>query len=332
MNRQERINLLMQLKDYLQKNSLELRQAKEKAFLQNGWFTIAFIDLAIDNIIKNFLQEDLLNSWLNKYKVPEETLHKKNIGIVLAGNIPLVGFHDFLCVFASGHRAFLKLSSKDNVLMAHLIAQMTMMDKRMEDYALIAEQLKNCDAYIATGSNNSGRYFEYYFGKYPGIIRKNKTSVAILNGNESPEILSLLADDIQQYFGLGCRKVTQLFVPHGYEFIPLMEALKKYQYFSDFNKYKNNFDYQLALLIMNNKFYMSNDSIILTESDAHFSPVSRVNYEFYKNKNLLAKQLENDAAIQCIVGEGYTPFGNAQSPSLTDYADGIDTMHFLQHL
>ncbi|MFY7900242.1 MAG: hypothetical protein ACOVNY_08665 [Chitinophagaceae bacterium] len=197
-----------------------------------------------------------------------------------------------------------------------------------------AENLKGCDAYIATGSNNTSRYFEYYFGKYPNIIRKNRTSIAILDGSETENELSLLADDIQLYFGLGCRNVTKLYVPNEYDFVPLLAALKKYHHFFEFHKYKHNYDYQLALLMLSNKFYMTNGSIVLAEEKSFFSPVSQINYEYYQleEENSLYQELQNNAAIQCVVGKKGISFGKAQKPSLQNYADGIDTMQFLTSL
>ena len=199
----------------------------------------------------------------------------------------------------------------------------------MQHSICFAENLKGCDAYIATGSNNSERYFDYYFGKYPNIIRRNRTSVAVLEGNETNDELELLTDDIHLYFGFGCRNVTKLYVPEGYDFIPLLKALEKYNHFADFHKYKNNYDYNLALLLMNSKFFMSNESVLLTENESVFSPPSQVNYEFYTDKKTVTEILQADENIQCIVGNGFIDFGHSQSPLLTDYADGVDTMNFL---
>ena len=192
--------------------------------------------------------------------------------------------------------------------------------------------LKDCDAYIATGSNNSARYFEYYFKKYPHIIRRNRTSVAILDGNETTEELEKLADDVHLYFGMGCRNVTKIFVPKDYDFIPLLTAFKKYDHFKDHHKYKNNYDYNLALHILNGKFYMANESLILLENPSIFSPISQLNYEFYTDKNTVEESLRSMEDLQCTVGHDYIPFGQAQLPSLTDYADGIDTINFLTKL
>ena len=250
----------------------------------------------------------------------------------MAGNIPLVGFHDFLCVFVSGYKQTIKPSSKDSILIKHLVGKLTEWNETVNEYVQFAENLKGCDAYIATGSNNSSRYFDFYFGKYPNIIRKNRTSVAVLDGNETEDDLHKLSDDIQMYFGLGCRNVTKLYVPQGYDFIPLLEALKKYGYYFEFHKYKHNYEYQLAIQMMGRKFYMTNDSIILVEDTAIFSPVSQVNYEFYTEKEVLLNNLKSNESIQCIVGNGFINFGEAQKPSLSDYADGIDTMKFINGL
>lgn len=331
MNINERIDLLVKLGGYFLVNDEPLQQVKEKAKAQNPWFSIEFIDLALNNIRKNFLQNDLLQNWVKQYDVTEPSQQKK-VGIVMAGNIPVVGFHDFLCVFISGHKAIIKASSKDAVLIKHIADKLFEWNADAKHQIVFAENLKNCDAYIATGSNNSSRYFEYYFSKYPYIIRKNRTSVAILNGGETSSELSLLADDMQLYYGMGCRNVTKLFVPEGYDFIALLDALRKYNHFADFHKYRNNYDYQLALLIMNHKFYMTNDSIILTENESVFAPVSQVNYSSYNEPKTLIKSLQSNVDIQCIIGRDFIPFGQSQSPSLTDYADNIDTMQFLKQL
>ncbi|HYM94807.1 MAG TPA: acyl-CoA reductase, partial [Chitinophagaceae bacterium] len=192
--------------------------------------------------------------------------------------------------------------------------------------------LKGCDAYIATGSNNTSRYFEYYFGKYPHIIRHNRTTVAILTGNETNEDLEKLADDVCLYFGLGCRNVTKIYVPKGYDFIPLLKAFKKYNHLTDHHKYKNNYDYNLTLQILNKKFYMTNDSILLVEGASLFSPISQLNYEYYTDKKALALSLKNHPDLQCIVGEGQVSFGQAQCPLVSDFADGVDTLRFLTTL
>ena len=328
MNLAQRINLLEKLGEYLVSNDEELSYAKQKAYEKNKWFTEEFVDLSLQNISSEFLKQSKLEEWISHHHL-DDNINSQNVGIVMAGNIPLVGFHDFLCVFVSGHRQSIKLSEKDSVLMKHLIDKLIEWDKEVAVMVHVNDLLKNCDAYIATGSNNSTRYFKYYFGKYPSIIRGNKTSVALLSGNESGGELSLLADDVHTYFGLGCRNVTKLYVPEGYDFVPVLDAFRKYNYFEDHTKYKNNYDYNLALLIMNNKKYMTNESIILLEGDNIFSPVSQLHYTFYRDKNVIPDDLIKIENLQCLVGNGFTPFGKSQKPQLFDYADGTDVMEFL---
>lgn len=326
---QERIILLGRLGQYMLEASAEWQEVKDRAYRENQWFIPEFVDRSVENIARQFLNPSFLQNWAAAYQVPDRQVHPKNVGVVMAGNIPLVGFHDFLCVFVSGHMATLKTSSKDEVLIKHLVKKLYEWDPAVQDAFSFAERLTGCDAYIATGSNNSGRYFDYYFGKYPHIIRRNRTSVAILDGTETPEELASLADDIQLYFGLGCRNITQLYVPEGYDFIPLLDALRKYEHFMDFHKYKHNFDYHLALLIMGNKYYMNNDTVVMTENTSPFSPVSQLHYQYYQNPAELTGLLQGTPDIQCVVGHGQIPFGQAQCPALTDYADGVDTMAFL---
>lgn len=332
MNLQQRIVLLNRLGEYILQDNDNWQAAKQKAHFQNGWFTPEFIDLATRNIAHAFLQPDQLTAWAQQYNIPADNTAPKNVGIIMAGNIPLVGFHDFLCVFITGHRQTIKPSSKDEVLIKHLVQQLYDWDHTTQSLIAFSEMLKNCDAYIATGSNNSARYFDYYFSKYPHIIRRNRTSVAILTGEETPSALGRLADDVYQYFGLGCRNVTKLYVPEGYDFIPLLEAFKKYDYLSDFHKYKNNYDYMLAVLILNKQYYMANQSILLNENKELFSPISQLNFEYYKKTERPDETLKNNGDVQCIAGKGHLPFGKAQQPSLTDYADGVDIMKFLLEL
>lgn len=328
MNLVQRINLLEKLSNYLVGDSKELDTVKQKAFEKNKWFTEEFINISLQNISSQFLNRNKIEDWINYYHI-DDNINSKKIGIVMAGNIPLVGFHDFLCVFISGHKQSIKLSEKDNVLMAHIIDKLIEWNPEVAGVVHVNDHIKNCGAYIATGSNNSSRYFKYYFGKYPSVIRGNKTSVAILSGNETIEDLSLLADDVYTFFGLGCRNVTKLYVPHYYDFIPLLNVFRKYNYFQDHTKYKNNYDYNLAMLIMNSKIYMTNESIILLEDDNIFTPVSQLHYNFYSDKNVIINDLNKNENIQCIVGDEFIPFGKAQQPGLFDYADGTDVMEFL---
>ncbi len=330
MNLQYRIDLLSKLGSYIFSDDAQWAAAKEKASSLNGWFIPEFVAKATNNIAAKFLQQEILNDWSKNIK--SEILNIKSVGIVMAGNLPLVGFHDFLSVFISGHKSVIKASSKDETLIKHLCNKIIEWEKDAASFIQFEEMLKGCDAYIATGSNNSSRYFEYYFGKYPHIIRKNKTSVAVLTGNETTEELELLADDVYLFFGLGCRNVTKIYVPGNYDFVPLLEAFKKYNYLADHSKYKNNYDYQLAALIIGGKFYMTNDSIVLTENKSVFSPISQLNYEFYSNPGLLKIDLEKNADVQCVVGKNFIPFGKAQCPAVNDYADSVDTLFFLNTL
>jgi len=331
MNLQERIELMSKLGDYLKNNDPEWQEIKLQAYQNNPWFTTVFTDIATKNIIDNFLQPGLLEQWAAHYHL-DDNIVSKNIGIVMAGNIPMVGFHDFLAAFISGHRQTIKLSSRDNVLLKFLIKKLYSWNIEIQNLVSISELLKGCDAYIATGSNNSARYFDEYFAKYPNIIRRNKTSVSILRGNESGDDLGKLADDIHLYFGLGCRNVTKLYVPKDYDFVPLIRSFDKYSYFMDQHKYKNNYDYQLSIMLLNNIYYMTNGNTLLIENNAAFSPISVVNYEYYGAGQEPADLIKDSADIQCSVGNGFTPFGMAQSPGLFSYADGVDTMQFLLSL
>ncbi len=305
--------------------------ARRSASQQNPWFINAFVDIAVQQIRERFLDREALTDWARDYAWPEEQPTPKTVGLVLAGNIPLVGFHDMLCTFISGHRQRVKLSSKDEKLPGALVHWLHEHYPATQELIRIDERLNGCDAYIATGSDNTARYFDYYFSRYPHLIRKNRTSVAILDGTENREELEKLSDDIQLYFGLGCRNVSQIRVPEGYDFVPLLQALRKYAFLADEHRYRHNFDYHLTLQIMNNRFYMTNDSILLTEDASPFSPIGQVHYVHYEAGTDPSIGLDLDK-IQCIVGHGYVPFGQAQQPGLRDYADGVDTMRFLQSI
>jgi hypothetical protein len=332
MELKKRKALLEKLGEYMLREEDAWRAAKEKAYEDNKWFIPEFVALSVESIARNYLQPHALDVLIDTYKLREENSHPKKIGIVMAGNIPLVGFHDFLCVFLSGHIAFIKPSSKDEVLIKHLAAKLIEWDDEAASFIQFGELLKGCDAYIATGSNNSGRYFEYYFQKYPHIIRRNRTSVAILTGAETKDDLEKLADDVYQYFGLGCRNTTKLYVPQDYDFVPLLGAFRKYDHLINHNKYKNNYDYNLAILLLNNRRYMTNGNILLVEDVAFFSPISQLHYEFYTEREIIQKKLHDNDSIQCIVSDETTGFGRAQQPGILDFADGIDTVEFLKDL
>lgn len=323
---------MTELGKYLSTNPSGWQSAALLAERENGWFIPEFIQLAINNITEYFLDGGRLQAFAGAYNIPDEQAHPKRVGLVTAGNIPLVGFHDWLCIFLSGHHTVIKPSSKDKVLISHLIETLAQWEPAVALQSQQAEMLKGCDAYIATGSNNSARYFDYYFSKYPSIIRRNRTSVALLDGTETTEELGRLADDIHLYFGLGCRNVTKLFIPKGYDFVPLLEACRRYAHFADHNKYRNNYDYQLALLMLNSKYYMTNESLLLVENESVFSPVSQLNYGYYASRDETLAGLNQSDDIQCIVSKELIPFGQAQRPSLDDFADGVDTMRFLAGL
>jgi hypothetical protein len=324
-----RIDLLVRVGEYLKANNEEWQNAKFRAAQANAWFTAAHIDMAVANIVEQYLDMAKLNEWVTAYIMPSTP---RNVGIIMAGNIPLVGFHDFLCAFVCGHHLHIKLSSKDDVLQQHIIDYMLRTDPSIGGQISVAERLNGCDAYIATGSNNTARYFEQYFGKYPHIIRQNRTSVAILDGTETDEELLLLADDVYLYYGLGCRNVTQICVPRNFDFARLLQLFGKYNDYADLNKYKNNYDYHLAIYLLNRVPYMSNESLLMVENDLPFSAVSVLHYRFYDDHQSLVSSLTSNDNIQAIIGKGFFPFGSAQKPALNNYADGVDTMAFLTGL
>jgi hypothetical protein len=323
---------MARLGEYIAENNAEWQAIIEKAHTENGWFIPEFTQNAARSIADNFLQAKVLSDWTADYSIPDTGTALKTVGIVMAGNIPLAGFHDLMTVFISGNRSMIKLSSKDKVLIPAMVKKLAEWEPAAESWFEFSEMLKGCDAYIATGSNNSSRYFEYYFSRFPHIIRKNRSSAAILDGNESYEELEKLADDVFLYFGLGCRNVTKIYVPRNYDFLPLLAALKKYLVLADHNKYKNNYDYNLALHLLNRTMYMSNGAILLIESPNLLSPVSQLNYEFYESPEELRNRLGSDQNLQCIVSRTDTAFGMAQNPAINEYADGIDTLEFLSQL
>lgn len=326
---QQKIELLVRLGEYMMSDDEVWQDAKEWAKNRNAWFDDENINLAIKGIAGSFLQPDSLHEWVAQYPTPPAG---KKVGIVMAGNIPMVGFHDFLCGFISGHTLHIKLSSKDDILLPHLVKKMIEWQPEVADFVVFADSLKGCDAYIATGSNNTARYFEQYFGKYPHIIRRNRTSVAVLSGNESTEDMNLLGKDIFSYYGLGCRNVTKVFLPDGYDINILLNGLAPYADIIHHHKYKNNYDYYLAIYLLNKVPYLSNDFLLMVENKEPFSAVSVLHYEFYADKGELLHTLHSDDNIQCVVDNVNISYGQSQFPALTDYADGVDTMMFLNTL
>jgi len=330
MNLQARIKGFVTLGQQLSDtNNALLNEAKSTAYQQNAWFLPEFIDQAIEQIREQFLQQAALEEWTAAYpSIADQATHLK-VGIVMAGNIPLVGFHDLLSTLIAGHTAVVKRSSKDQVLMDFIITSLIKINPAFEAQIIVQEQLKNCDAYIATGGNTAGNYFEYYFGKFPHIIRKNKTSIAILDGTETLSELASLADDCMLYYGMGCRNVTQIWVPEGYDFIPFLNTLKKYNYLQDQHKYKHNYDYQLALMMMGKKSYMDSGGVLMSENPSPFAAISQIHYQQYPLGSIPTFNLDE---IQCVVGKTQLPFGSLQKPLLDQYADGVDSLAFLSSL
>lgn len=326
MDTQRRIDLLVKLGNYILEDGEGWQAAKYAAIAQNGWFTPDTINMATNHIAQIYLNENNLLEWLSHYHLPGDL---KKVGIVMAGNIPFVGFHDFLCVFLSGHKMLVKLSSKDTALMTHLFRKLADWEPAVVEQVHTAEMLKGCDAYIATGSNNTARYFEQYFGKYPSIIRRNRTSVAVLDGSETKKDLMALGEDVFSYFGLGCRNVTQVCVPNGYDFTPLLSTFEAWTPLNDHHKYRNNYDYHLALYMLNRVPYLDNGVVLMVENALPFSAVSVLHYRYYSDRDSLLNELRTSSDIQAIVGKGGLSLGSAQQPRLDDYADAVDTMHFL---
>jgi hypothetical protein len=305
--------------------------------IHNPWFTESNVKNAI-GAIADQLDQKQLQDWTAVYRKDINASGKHyRIAVIMAGNIPMVGFHDFLCVLLSGNIFVGKLSSDDKLLLPYLSKILLTIEPRFADCIEFTEgQIKSMDAVIATGSNNTARYFEYYFKKYPSIIRKNRNSVAVLSGKESTEQLVELGKDVFQYFGLGCRNVSKLFVPVGYKFDAFYEAMMTYQDIIHTNKYANNYDYNRTVYLMSNDpTLLDNNFLLLKENGSYSSPIGVLFYEFYEDMNKLNERLEKDAPeIQCIVASSPAvrnsiPFGQAQCPALADYADGIDTMRFL---
>ena len=339
MTANDRYNALLALGQQLREDPDGFLSATiGRTALHNPWFTAANQRQAITAIIEQMLRPEQLSGWWENYALTEP-VQQQRIGLVLAGNLPLVGFHDLLCVFASGHRAVIKLSDKDPYLLPAVLRALRQVAPESESYFSIVDKLKGFDAVIATGSNNTARYFEAYFGKYPHVIRRNRNGVAVLTGNESSKELLALGRDIFDYFGLGCRNVAKLYVPEDYDFKPLLEALHEYRQIVNHTKYKNNFDYNYALYLLNKVEYLANGCIILTQNTSLQSPIACLHYEYYSSTDALATELsEIKEQIQLIVGPSLVtdvptfPYGSAQEPSLFDYADGVDTMAFLLQL
>ena len=305
----------------------------ERVHIFNGWFTAANVRRSF-LALSEMLAPEKMEKWLAAYPALNTNKPPKRIAVIMAGNIPMVGFHDMLTVLISGNIFVGKLSKQDDKLLPK-IAELLL--KLAPDFANFIEfeagRVEQMDAVIATGSNNSARYFEHYFGKYPNIIRKNRTSVAVLTGNETPEELEPIGEDIFSYYGLGCRNVTKVYLPEGFELDRLFKAIFPYSAVVDNKKYGNNYDYHRTLFMMNKESILENGFVVLKEDESLHAPTGTLFYSYYSDADKLNVALNEQAEnIQCKVGQGYIPFGKAQQPELWDYADGVDTMRFLLEL
>jgi hypothetical protein len=335
----DRIGVLVKLGEALRTDE-QFDEVIARAAAFNPWFTRGFCRSALNALEENMLTADKLGQWLSRYQVTEDDRTKRVIGVIMAGNLPLVGFHDFLCVYISGYDMKIKLSGKDDVLFAYIYEKLMQIDPSLRERSAIVERLEGFNAVIATGSDNTNRYFEYYFRQYPKILRKNRSSVAIVTGEETDEELYGLTDDIFMYFGLGCRNVSKLYVPEGYDITRLFPYFGKYKWMHDHSKYMNNYDYNRTLLLMNKAPHLANEFIMLQENTAFNSPVSVLNYEMYKDvKSIRSDLSSNIDNIQCVVSSlsyiipaeftSIVKFGNSQKPELWDYADNVDTLSFI---
>lgn len=298
----------------------------------NGWYTQEQVYFAL-NSWAEALTEENLRIWLSRYDLIEKD--PKTVAIILAGNIPLVGFHDFLSVLISGNKVLVKTSSNDQHLLPFLAKYLIAVEPKFENYIEFTEgKLQNYDAVIATGSDNTARYFEFYFKDKPSIIRRNRNSVAVLTGNETEQQINALGEDIFRYFGLGCRNVSKLFVPRGYNFDKFFEGIFSFQDIVQYERYANNYDYNKAVFLMSNFKLLDNGFLTIKEDESYSSPISSVFYEYYESIDELNSKLKNDdLKIQCVVSDGIIengiPFGETQKPKLWDYADNVDTIEFL---
>ena len=298
--------------------------------LSNPWFTPDNVRLALE-AIGNTLTDEKLKRWLSVYPMLNENRKPSTVGVVMAGNIPLAGFHDLLCVLITGNRLQAKLSSKDELLMQAVAETLISAERSLKDYIeLTSGTLSGFDMVIATGSNNTSRYFEYYFRNIPSLIRRNRNSIAVLDGTETTEELELLGNDIFSYFGLGCRNVSKLYLPEGYDVARLPAFWQRYVSLRGHSGYAANYDHNKAIMIVNKTPFTDAGFVILRNDTSLTPPMAVVNYEFYSGRAMAEKETESlKNLLQCVTGHGYTPFGNSQKPELWDYADNVDTISFL---
>ncbi len=306
----------------------QIKRAKES----NGWFDDENVLFALSSWSKS-LTQDNLTQWTSKYTFNETT--PKTIAIIMAGNIPLVGFHDFLSVLISGNKVLGKLSSHDKYFLPLITKYLEYVEPEFKNHINFTDkELTDFDAVIATGSDNTARYFEYYFDKYPSIIRQNRNSAAILTGDETEEELKGLGEDIFRYYGLGCRSVSKLFVPKDYDFDKFFNAIFDYGDIINYNKYQNNYDYNKAVYLMSLFKLQENGFLMMKEDKSYSSPIATLFYEYYESESLLENRLNQDMEkIQCLVSnlplKKTVKFGDTQQPKLWDYADDVDTLNFL---
>lgn len=336
MTLENRIEAFAELGKQLQKLTPEDRQEwAQAAMSRNNWFTLENVSHALDGIIR-MLDEQYLREWLYPYHLKQVT--PKKVGVVMAGNIPMVGFHDFLSVLLSGHYLQAKLSSADEPLMKRLANMLVGIEPAFANQFEFVYLLKEADAIIATGSDNTARYFEYYFAKRPHIIRKNRSSIGILTGHEEKDDLQALGEDIFRYYGLGCRNVSKVLVPEGYAFDRFFEANQHRSNIIEHHKYHNNYDYNKSILLVNRVPHFDNGFMLVQQSEGLVSPISVLFYDTFSSLHELREKLRAiKDRTQVVVSahgwlEGSIPFGEAQLPMVWDYADGVDTLNFLQKL
>ena len=334
---EDRIHILAELGKCLEEGSAEIDALAQKAFIHNQWFTPENTGKALASLSSQFLKVSKLRDWIMGYEIDHN--RPQVVGVITAGNIPLVGWHDLQCVFMAGHQAMIKCSAKDDVLLPGLIDILCTIDARCKRYFNVVDRLADFDAVIATGGDTAATHFHSYFGKYPHIIRKNRNSVALLLGQETEQQLSDLSNDILTYFGLGCRSVSKLYLPKGYHTDHIFKALYRHIDIEHHNKYKNNYDYSNAIYALGLIPFITNGFVIMREDKGLASRISCVHYEYYDNKtdviNELMTRRDDIQSISCIEDIEDLPtvsMGRCQSPALADYADGVDTMAFLLNL
>ncbi len=332
MKIEKNISAFAKLGNYILENPIELQEVVNKTYVYNTWFTKENTNQALQNIAKEFLNKEKLENWLSTYEFPNTT-NAKTIAIVAAGNIPMVAFHDILSVLISENNLQLKLSEKDKFLLPFILEKLIEIEPDFKDKIAIQFKLENFDAIIATGSNNTAKHFEYYFSKYKNIIRRNRNSIGILSGNESVKNIEDLGHDIFDYFGLGCRNISKIFVPKNFDLMSLKAGLSKHIDVNQHNQYMNNLDYQRTLYLMNQTPLIDIDFVNIVENKSLHSPISCLHIERYNDidevNNFIIDERDN---LQCIVGKDYLDFGKSQQPTLSDYADNVDTMKFILSL